>query len=60
MAKGLAMQVVAMSPETVEELLAQDYIKNPEMTVEDVVKGLSGKIGEKFVVSRFTRYAVGE
>ncbi|MCA9369032.1 MAG: translation elongation factor Ts [Pseudomonadales bacterium] len=60
MAKGLAMQVVAMSPETVEELLAQDYIKDPSMSVEDVVKGLSGKIGEKFVVSRFVKYVVGE
>ncbi len=60
MAKGLAMQVVAMSPENVEELLAQDYIKDPSMTVEDIVKGLSGKIGEKFVVSRFVKYVVGE
>lgn len=59
MAKGLAMQVVAMSPETVEELLAQDYIKDPSMTVEEVVKGLSGKIGEKFVVNRFVKYTVG-
>lgn len=60
MAKGLAMQVVAMSPETVEDLLAQDYIKDPSMTVEEVVKGLSGKIGEKFVVNRFVKYVVGE
>ncbi|NCS97760.1 MAG: translation elongation factor Ts [Candidatus Pacebacteria bacterium] len=60
MAKGLAMQVVAMSPETVEELLSQDYIKDPSMTVEEVVKGLSGKIGEKFVVNRFVKYVVGE
>lgn len=60
MAKGLAMQVVALSPETVEELLAQDYIKDPSLTVEEVVKGLSGKIGEKFVVHRFVRYVVGE
>jgi elongation factor Ts len=59
MAKNVAMQVVSMSPETVEELLAQDYIRGGG-TIEELVKGLSGKIGEKFVVSRFVRYAVGE
>lgn len=59
MAKGIAMQVVAMNPENVEELLAQDYIKDGSMTVEGLVKSMSGKIGEKFVISRFVRYEVG-
>lgn len=60
MAKEVAMQVVAMAPENVEELLAQDALKQPGKTINDIVQGLSGKIGEKFVVNRFTRYAVGE
>jgi elongation factor Ts len=59
MAKNVAMQVVSMAPTSVEELLAQDYIRG-EGTIEELVKGLSGKIGEKFVVNRFVRYAVGE
>lgn len=60
MAKSVAMQVVAMAPENVEELLQQDNIKKPGETIEDMIKLVSGKIGEKFVVSRFTRYMVGE
>ncbi len=60
MARDIAMQVVAMSPENVEELLAQEFIKDPSHTIEDMVKSLSGKIGERFVVNRFVRYAVGE
>ncbi len=60
MAKGVAMQVVAMSPETVEELLEQEFIKDPSLTVADIIKGVSGTIGEKFVVNKFVRYAVGE
>jgi elongation factor Ts len=60
MAKDIAMQVVAMSPENVDELLKQEFIKNPSVTIEDLVKQLSGKIGEKFVVNRFMRYVVGE
>jgi len=59
MAKEVAMQVTAMNPESVDELLAQETLKNPSITVQDLVKSLSGKIGEKFVISRFTRYQVG-
>lgn len=59
MARGVAMQVASMNPSSVDELLAQDFIKG-DGTIEELVKGLSGKIGEKFVVKRFVRYAVGE
>ncbi len=60
MAKNVAMHVVAMNPETVEALLSDQFVKNPDITVEELVKGVSGKIGEKFVVNRFVRYEVGE
>jgi hypothetical protein len=60
MAKEIAMQVVAMSPATTEELLAQPFIKDSSVTIETLIKQLSGKIGEKFVLSRFVRYEVGE
>jgi elongation factor Ts len=60
MAKDVAMHVVAMNPENVEALLADDFVKDPSMTVEKLVKSVSGKIGEKFVVNRFSRYEVGE
>lgn len=60
MAKDVAMQVVAMNAQDVEELLAQDFIKDPSVTLNEIVKTTSGKIGEKFVVNRFVRYEVGE
>jgi elongation factor Ts len=59
MAQNVAMQVASMNPETVEELLAQDFIKDGSQTIDQLVKGLSGKIGERFVVSKFVRYQVG-
>lgn len=58
MARDIAMQVAAMGAENVEELLQQDYIKDPEKTIELVIKSLSGKIGEKMTLSRFTRFAI--
>lgn len=59
MARDVAMQVVSMDPENVTELLAQDFIKNPSITIEEYVKSISGKIGERFVINRFVRYEVG-
>jgi elongation factor Ts len=60
MAKDVAMQVAAMKPASVEELLTQEFIRDGSMTIDELVKSVSGKIGERFVVNRFTRYAVGE
>lgn len=60
MAKDVAMQVVAMGAESVDELLKQEFIKNPLVTIEEMVKELSGKIGERFVVNRYVKYVVGE
>lgn len=59
MVKDIAMQVVAMKPASVEELLEQDFIKDPEKTIALLLKSLSGKIGEKMEISRFERYEIG-
>ena len=48
--RELAMQVASMRPENVEELLEQDYIRDPKVKVGDLVKQLSGKICENVQV----------
>lgn len=58
--KDLAMQVVAMSPADVDELLAQESIKDGSQTIEAMTKGLSAKIGEKIIINRITRLSIGE
>lgn len=60
MGREVAMQVASMAPESVEELLKQQYNRNPKQTIEELVKELSGKIGEKMEIKRFVRYAIGE
>ncbi len=60
MARDIALQVVAMNPASTEELLTQPFIKDGSVTIETLIKQLSGKIGERFVLSRFIRYGVGE
>jgi elongation factor Ts len=60
MTRNIAMHVVAMDPKNVKELLDQDYVRDPEITIATLIKTLSGKIGEKMVLKRFVRYMVGE
>ncbi|HAR35171.1 MAG TPA: elongation factor Ts [Desulfobacter sp.] len=41
-------------------LLSQQYIKDPQKTVEDVLKETIGKIGENIQIKRFARFQIGE
>ena len=40
-------------------LLEQKYVKDPDMTVEDYLKSIIGKLGENMQIKRFTRYQIG-
>ena len=41
-------------------LMEQIFVKDQERKIEDVVKESSGKVGEKIVIRRFTRFQLGE
>ncbi len=58
LAHELAMQIAAMSPENVEALLNQPYIKDESVTVGNMIKGTMAKVGENIQVERFMRYEV--
>lgn len=58
--KEVAMQIVSMRPETVEELLAMPYVRDGSRTIEQLVKELIGKTGENIRVVRFARFKLGE
>lgn len=60
LAHELAMQVAAMKPKNTEELLKQPYIREPNATIEDLIKGLIGKIRENIRVGRIARFELGE
>lgn len=57
---NLALQIVSMSPESVDKLLTQPFIKDESQTMQQVLEALVGKIGENIVIKRFTRYELGE
>ncbi len=60
LAHELSLQVASMNPSSVEELLAQEYIRDNSMSVDQLVKSVSGKLGENIQVGRFERIALGE
>ena len=56
--KNLCLQVAAMNPETVEDLLKQEFIKDSSKTVEEMIKSLVAKFGENMKLSRFSRFEI--
>ncbi len=41
-------------------LLEQPFIKNPDLTIQDLLNSKIAELGENMVIRRFTRYMVGE
>src|ERR1044071_3091067 len=41
-------------------LLEQGFIKNPDVTIKDLLNGKIAELGENIVIRRFVRYLVGE
>lgn len=40
-------------------LMEQQYVKNPDLTVQDLLNELVGKMGENISIKRFVRFQVG-
>jgi elongation factor Ts len=58
LAHDIAMQVASMDPKNVDELLSQPFIKNQDLTVEELIKEYIGKLGENIKVERFIRFSL--
>jgi elongation factor Ts len=58
LAHEIAMQIASMNPQSVEELLAQEYIKDPSKSIQDLLTQTIAVTGENMKVERFTRYEV--
>jgi elongation factor Ts len=60
LSKEIALQISAMNPKDVDELLKQDYIRDASQTIEELIKSVIGKLGENITLKRFQRIALGE
>lgn len=59
LSKELAMQIAAMNPRSIEELLTQTYIRDPEKTIKNLISQTIAKVGENIKIARFVRYELG-
>lgn len=58
LAHEIALQIASMDPKNVEELLSQEFIKDPSKTIEQMVKEAIHKTGENIIVKQFIRYQI--
>jgi len=60
LAHEIGMQIAAMNPKDVDTLLSQEYIRDPKVTISDLVKQVIATLGENIKIKRFTRFEIGE
>lgn len=68
--RNIAMQVAAMNPKDVKELMEQDFIrpsalqasliKDPSQKITDLVKTVIAKTGENIRIGKFVRIEIGK
>ena len=60
LAREIAMQVAAMEPATIDELLEQPYIRDGSKKIKDLVTEVAATTKENVHVRRIQRFALGE
>jgi elongation factor Ts len=60
LAREIAMQVAAMDPSDVDQLLEQPYIRDSSKTIGELVTGIAATTGENVRVKRFKRFELGQ
>lgn len=55
LAHEIAMQIASMDPKDVKDLLSQEYIRDPKLNIETLIKSSIGTLGENIQVREFTR-----
>jgi elongation factor Ts len=51
----IALQIAAMNPKNVKQLLKGEYIRDPQFTIEALIKQTIAKLGENITVAQFQR-----
>ena len=60
LAHEIALQICSMDPKNVMELLAEPYIRDPKLTIGELIKQTIAKVGENITVAQFTRIQLGD
>lgn len=58
LAREIAMHIAAMNPEDAEELLKQEFIKDPSLTIGNMIEEAVQKFGERTEIGQFARFSI--
>ncbi|MDQ5957581.1 MAG: elongation factor Ts [Patescibacteria group bacterium] len=58
LADNIAMHAAAMNPESIEEMLAQAYVKDGEVTVQELINQHIQKFGENLKLVQMNRFSI--
>ncbi len=58
LAHDIAMQIASMDPKDVDELMSQPFVKDQDLTIDELIKEYIGKLGENIKVERFSRFSL--
>ena len=56
--KEICLQIASMNPKDTKELESQEYIRDPQQKIGDMIKSVIGKLGENIKVGSFSRVTV--
>lgn len=60
LAHEIALQIASMCPESVSDLMDQEYIRDGSQKISDLIKITVAKLGENIQIGDFKRIALGE
>lgn len=60
LAHELSLQIASMRPDSVSDLLEQEYVRDPSQKIDDLIKAAVLKLGENIQVGRFERIELGK
>ena len=56
--RELCLQIASMDPKNAAELLDQDYIRDPEIKIGEMIKSVIGKLGENIKIGEYGRISL--
>ena len=59
-ADDIAMHIAATNPKSIQELLSQPFVKNPELLLSELMSIKSKELHDSISISRFIRWKEGQ
>lgn len=58
LARDICLQVASMNPKDKEDLLSQNYIRETDKTIDEIIKSNIAKFGENIKIGDFARFEI--